>query len=400
MKRFTKQFALCLDNEGNEASGGRQASRVAVGKALLFAAILLPSVSVASSADVSPQQPAQLLYTLDEYFALSERARKGDVDGAVAEIRTWNWHAFRDLRDQLERSRRGLEGPSQRVLVKWGRADIEALAMLHTETAIRSAALSTVEASHANWARQLLGLFDGLNVDQSFRRRWHVAWGAHLQSTLRLRELTEHLHDALREWPEDPDLLILAASAYESLSRRAAIERVDSDYIPLQSRLRREVPDRRRSQTLALNYYQRALGAKPDLFDAHLRLGRMLLESNQSDEALVHVTRAAERAASPKEHYLARLFLGRVHAGAERWPEAVAAYADADTVLAGCQSSALALSHALLKQGERTKAQAQIKIAVARADLAPCEDPWWEYEFGYGRRTDALFEQLREGLRR
>ena len=209
-------------------------------EAFLLAAILFPSAFVARSQDVSPKQPAQLLYTLDEYFALSERARKGDVDGAVAEMGTWNWHAFRDLRDQLERSRRGLEGPSQRVLVKWGRADIEALAMLHTETAIRSARLSTKEASHANWAKQLLGLFDGLNVDQWFRRRWHVAWGAHLQSTLRLRELEDHLHDALRKWPEDPDLLTMAGSVYESLFRRAAIQRFDSDYLPLQSRLRRE----------------------------------------------------------------------------------------------------------------------------------------------------------------
>ena len=179
-------------------------------QALLIAAILFPSVLVARSQDVSPKQPAQLLYTLDEYFALSERARKGDVDGAVAEIGTWNLHAFRDLRDQLERFRRGLESPSQRVLVKWGRADIEALAMLHTETAIRYARLSTKEASHANWAKQLLGLFDGLNIDQSFRRRWYVAWGAHLQSTLRLPELADHVHDAIRKWPEDPDLLTMA----------------------------------------------------------------------------------------------------------------------------------------------------------------------------------------------
>jgi tetratricopeptide (TPR) repeat protein len=367
---------------------------------LLIAAILFPSVLVARSQDVSPKQPAQLLYTLDEYFALSERARKGDVDGAVAEIGTWNWHAFRDLRDQLERLRRGLESPSQPVLVKWERADIEALAMLHTETAIRSARLSTKEASHANWAKQLLGLFDGLNVDQWFRRRWYVAWGAHLQSTLRLRELEDHLHDAVRKWPEDPDLLTMAGSVYESLFRRAAIQRFDSDYLPMQSRLRRERPDRRRSQTLAESYYRRALDVKSDLFDARVRLGRLRLDSNQFDEALVHVTRAAEHAASPKEHYLARLFLGRVYASAQRWPEAVAAYADADALLADCQSSALALSYALLKQGERTKAEAQIKVAVGRSSLARCEDPWWEYEFGYGPRVDALLGQLRERLRR
>ena len=368
-------------------------------QALLVAAILFPSVLAARSEGVSPQQPAQLLYTLDDYFALGARALRGDVDGAVAELGTWNRHAFRDLRDQLERSRRGLESPSQRVLVKWSRADIEALAMLHTEAALRSARLSTAEASHANWAKQLLGLFDGLNVDQSFRRRWHVAWGAHLQSTLRLRELEDHLHDALRKWPEDPDLLTMAGSVYESLSRRASIERFDSDYIPLLSQLRRERPGRRRSQTLAESYYRRALDVRPDLFDARLRLGRLRLESNQFDDALATITQAADRAASPKEHYLAHLFLGRVHASAQRWPEAVAAYADANALFTDCQSSALALSHALLKQGERKKAEAQIRFAVALSNPARCEDPWWEYEFGYGPRAAPLLGQLRESLR-
>jgi tetratricopeptide (TPR) repeat protein len=369
-------------------------------QALLIAAILFPSVSVSRSQDVSPKQPAQLLYTLDEYFTLGERARTGDVNGAVAEIGTWNWQAFRDLRDELERFRRDLESPLQRVLVKWGRADIEALAMLHTETAIRSERLSTKETSHANWAKQLLELFDGLNIDQSFRRRWYVAWGAHLQSTFRLQELAAHVHEAVRKWPEDPDLLTMAGSVYESSSHRAVVLRSDSDYISMQSRRRLERPDRRRNHTLAESYYRRALDVKPDLFDARLRLARMLLESNRFDGALVHVTQAAERAASPKEHYLARLFLGRVYASAQRWPEAVAAYADADALLPDCQSSALALSYVLLKQGERTKAEAQIKVVAQRSNPARCEDPWWDYEFGYGPRADALLEQLRETLRR
>ena len=303
------------------------------------------------------------------------------------------------MRDELQRFRHGLETPSRRVLVKWGRADIEALALLHTEAAIRCDRLSTEEASHANWARQLLELFDGLRVDQTFRRRWHVAWGAHLQSTLRLKELANHLHDALRMWPDDPDLLTMTGSMYESWSHRAIILRFDSDYVPMQSRLQRERPDRRNSRTLAESYYRRALDLQPSLFDARLRLGRMLLEADRFDEALAQVTRASERATSPKEHYLARLFLGRVHAGAGRWSESVAAHTAAGGLLADCQSWALALSYALLKLGAKDEALAQVRIALERSNPARCEDPWWEYEFGYGRRADALLEQLREELR-
>lgn len=365
---------------------------------IVLAAILLPGVSVARSQGAPPTQPAQLRHTLDEYFALGERARTGEVESAVAEIRTWNWRAFRDLRDVLERFRRQLESPSDRILVKWGRADIEALAMLHTEAAIHCAPFSTEEASHANWAKQLLELFEGMSVDQVFRRQWHVAWGAHLQSALRLRELADHLHDALRKWPDDPDLLTMAGSVYESWSRRGMV-RLGSDYIPMQSRLQRERPERRQSRTLAERYYQRALDVKSELFHARLRLGRMLLEANRLDEALAHVTRAAERAASPREQYVARMFLGRVYAGAQRWPEAVAAYTDAHGLLANCQSSALGLSHALLKLGARDKARAQVMVALHRSSPELCEDPWWEYEFGYGPRADALLEQLRERLR-
>jgi tetratricopeptide (TPR) repeat protein len=192
----------------------------------------------------------------------------------------------------------------------------------------------------------------------------------------------------------------MAGSVYESLFRRAAILRLDSDYIPLQSRLRRELPDRRRSQTLAENHYRRALDVRPDLFDARLRLARMLLEANRFDEALVHVKQAAEHAAAPREEYLTRLFLGRVYAAEERWPQAAAAYADADATLADCQSSALALSYALLKQGQRSKAREQVAIAVQRSNPARCEDPWWEYEFGYGPRAEGLLQQLRDSLRR
>jgi tetratricopeptide (TPR) repeat protein len=365
---------------------------------IVVAAILLPGVSLARSQDVPAKQPAQLLHTLDEYFALGERARRGDIEGAVAEIRTWNWHAFRDLRDVLERSRRQLEGPSQRVLVKWGRSDVEALALLHTETAIRCERLSTEEASHANWAKQLLELFDGLRVDQTFRRRWYVAWGAHLQATLRSRELADHLNDALRKWPTDPDLLTMAGSVYESWSQQTVV-RSSSDYTPLQYRLQRERPGRQQSRTLAQSYYRRALAVQPELFHARLRLGRMHLEANRLDEALADVARAVERAATPTEEYLARLFLGRVHAAAQRWSEAVAAYTDADGVLSNCQSATLASSHALLKQGARDKASAEVKVALERSSAELCEDPWWEYGFGYGPRADALLDELREKFR-
>jgi tetratricopeptide (TPR) repeat protein len=341
----------------------------------------------------------QTLHTLDQYFALGERARRGGVEAAVAELRSWNRTAFRDLRDELERVRHGLESPSARVLVKWERSDIEALAMLHTEAAIRCERLSSEEASHANWAKQLLALFDGLRVDQTFRRRWHVAWGAHLQSTLRLDELAAHLHDALRTWPDDPDLLTMMGSVYESWSHQAVGSRSDSDYLPLQTRLSLERPNRRNSRTRAEASYRRALDVQPGLFDARLRLGRMLLERSQFDEALAQITRASEGAASPKERYLAQLFLGRVHAGAGRWREAVAAYTSAAGLLPDCQSPKLALSHALLKLGAKDEALAEVRIALERSNRARCDDPWWEYEFGYGRRADALFDELREGLR-
>jgi tetratricopeptide (TPR) repeat protein len=364
----------------------------------VLVAMLIPDVSAAGAQERGAAQPAQLLNTLAEYFALAERARNGGVEGAVVELRTWNWHAFRDLRDALARSRQQLEGPSQRILNKWARADIEALAMLHTEAAIRSTPLSTEEISHANWAKQLLELFDGLRVDQTFRRQWYVAWGAHLQSELRLRELSDHVDGALRKWPTDTDLLTMAGTMYESWFRRAAVT-PGSDYIPMQSRLQRDRPDRQRSQRLAESYYRRALAAHADLFDARLRLGRMLLDAKRIDDALAHVTEAVERAASPRERYVALLFLGRVHASAGRWPDAAAAYSDADGVLTDCQSAMLGSSSALLKQGARDEAIEQIKVALQRTATSRCDDPWWAYSFGYGPRTDALLEQLRERLR-
>jgi tetratricopeptide (TPR) repeat protein len=360
--------------------------------------ILASGWAVVRSTDAASQQQGQRPYTLDEYFALSARVRTGDIEHAVTEIENWNRRAFRDLRDQLSRLRKSLEGPSQLILDTWGRADIEGLAMLHTEAAIRSSSLSTKETSHANWAKQLLDLFEGLGVDQSFRRRWHVAWGAHLQATLRLQELADHVDEALRKWQDDPDLLTMAGSVYESSAQRSVMLRTGSDYVPMQLQ-RRERPNPDRTRALAERYYRQALDVQPELFDASLRLGRILLETSRSDEALAQLTHAATRATSSKERYLARLFLGRAYVRTQRWQEAIAAYTDADSLLPQCQTAALALSHAYLRQGNKEQAQAQVTIALDRSKQGRCEDPWWEYEFGYGRRADALLEELRQKLR-
>jgi tetratricopeptide (TPR) repeat protein len=358
--------------------------------------VALVLLHAARAPDVFSQPPAQP-HGLEEYFALARQARTGDVRAAAAEIRTWNPRTFRDLRDELEQRRSGLEGPDQRILGKWGRADLEALAMLHTEVAIRLPAFSTERTSHGNWAKQLLELFDGLAVDQSFRRRWQLAWGAHLQSELRLRELADHLHHARQKFPEDPALVTMAGMMYESWARRASLLRPDADYVPME--LRRELPERRKSEALAQEHYRRALAIEAGLLDARVRLARMLLEANRFDEATAEITRAADGAASAKDKYLVHMLRGRIHATAKRWHEAADAYADAGRLLPECQSWMVALSHVLVHQGQRPQAQADVTRAVVRPELDRCRDPWWEYDFGYGAQAEALFDQLRETLR-
>jgi tetratricopeptide (TPR) repeat protein len=204
--------------------------------------------------------------------------------------------------------------------------------------------------------------------------------------------------EALRKWQDDPELLTMAGSLYESSAQRSVMLHTGSDYVPMQLQ-RRERPNPERTRAIAERYYRQALDVQPDLFDASLRLGRILLETSRVDEALAHLTQSATRATSSKERYLARLFLGRAYVRAQRWQEAIAAYTDADSLLPQCQTAALALSYAHQRHGDKERAQAQVTIALDRSKQGPCEDPWWEYEFGYGRRAEALLDELRQKLR-
>ncbi len=187
------------------------------------------SLAMAASEAVAPLVRRQL--QLDRLMAAAEQYRTGKVADPIQALSD-------SLASDLEapvryiennRDRLGLEGTA---LADVNDKTLAALCLLETEVAFQGRYDALVRLA---WTRRLLSVANAGRLPQRFVERWYIAVAGHLQGQFELMEAMLHVEEAVRRFPNDADILVVAGMFYEvvaspsvDLPTRAAAGRTET----------------------------------------------------------------------------------------------------------------------------------------------------------------------------
>jgi hypothetical protein len=258
--------------------------------------------------------------------------------------------------------------------------------------------------SHWNMGRRLL---DGVRPVDSRKlktvpdpgadeivHRWYLAGCAYMLRT-RFIEVS-HFIRALELFPDDPDVLFLAASAHESFAGVRTQSVMRSLKAPRDVIF--DVKDEGTELRLAEQLYKRALERNPALTEARIRLGRVLALRGRHDEAIEQL-KQGQTASEPVLRFYAHLFLGGVFEALGNGPEARRSYERAVAIQPTAQSALFGLSRVADQAGDKAAAR-EIVARVLRLPASGFEraDPWWVYEVVQARGVDGLLADVRQRI--
>jgi tetratricopeptide (TPR) repeat protein len=260
--------------------------------------------------------------------------------------------------------------------------------------------LATVDAAgHWDTGRFLLDRRERPERDD-WVRRWYRTATLFMLGTMQLHPGI--VARGLELFPSDPELLLLAGAFHETLASPAVQEPLRAADLP-----RDATPAVRTARTelgLAEDLLRRVAEARPDLDEAHLRLGNVLARLGRHKDALTEL-RQVTVWKNPLLEYYARLFIGRSAAALGDDAAARAAFDAASRLSPGAQSPLLALSHLAHARGDLDGAAAALaRVFALRDPDVSGGDPWWAYAVSAGRvfeisKTD-LAAQVGEALPR
>jgi tetratricopeptide (TPR) repeat protein len=262
----------------------------------------------------------------------------------------------------------------------------------------RELALRTT-AVHWEIARMLLDFVIPAGLDRAAPERdaMVLAWYRSTAAWMQLHEDHNEMHltRGRRIFPDDPDLLFLAACQKETFAGAAIQAAVGSADLPagvtvgvnsVQAELRE-----------AERLFRRTLEVKPSYIEARLRYGRVLGGLGKHAEAVVELRRAAAELTEPELSYHAHQFLGAEEEAIGNREAAQAAYEHAAVLFPHAQSPLLALSQLARRYGDRAGAlHAANRLFALRDDDFDRDDPWWTYYLVQARDADDLLVALHQ----
>jgi len=362
-------------------------------------ALLAPFSAAAAAGQTSELLPS--------YFDLVDRYR----DGEETQLMLGSWplgnirSVVRELAVQAD--------PCSRDLC------LEAAALLHTEVAVVFLGrLWLVEAdAHLSAARRLLGLYPRVDLSSryleesarrklAFRRAWLLAVGHHLLARSDPPRALRYFEDCLELFPEGTDVLLASGSLRELMGSVQGL-------VAWRTARRSDGPGRgfasgwvsgvseseamKRELKAAERLLRQAIQLDPGLVEAHLRLGRVLLQRGREREAVAELRWVVDNTTDSRFLALAHLFRGQLEEKGGRFQEAVVAYRVALWADSESQAARLALSHALHRLGQPA-ASAEAARAILQRTLVYL-DPWIAYHYGFPGRFEIALKQLRKEVR-
>lgn len=324
---------------------------------------------------------AQKSKPASSYSQIIEMYRSGREKDALDALSTVSRSEQEAVRDSLLKAFALSGGAEARRMA----GDLRVASMLHTERAFSELSVQngpefSYQFTLAQSYIQKLAPYDRASP---FVERWllytisrlHMRW-----EVAGARGVCKIAHTTISDTAE----LLLACGATEEMGW--ALEH-NSDGT---SRMKGDLKEAERQ-------FRSALGINPSLFEARLRLGRVLTLRN--DREGMKTLEAIVPGKDDGFSYLARLFEGDAlersgdSAGAEQ------RYRAAIALLPTAQSAQIALAHLRHARGARSEAAADVTALARDRTLADTSEPWFWYPRGLGWRAGAYAEELRTIVR-
>jgi tetratricopeptide (TPR) repeat protein len=143
----------------------------------------------------------------------------------------------------------------------------------------------------------------------------------------------------------------------------------------------------------AEKHYRQALILAPDLVEARVRLGHVLLLRDDA-EGMKILAQVGE-SADPSDRYLASLFEAEALEKRGDLPEAERRYAAAVSLIPTAQSAYLALAHVRHARGARADAAEDVRSTAQATGVGDISDPWFLYSRGTAARGPSYLAEAR-----
>jgi hypothetical protein len=334
--------------------------------------------------------------------------RAGEHEAAVKELNALRPSKMDDERRVFERTPFGTLQPNE----------VKAAVMLHTEAHFQSASgdMPSLPSPHLDRARRLarrcLELLDAaptadLTEDQrrardlldagrgrEFVRQWYLLLASQFQGKRHVSRSAHYLQEARFLFPADPDVLLASGSHHEMLTF-VPTGRV-SMFDERGENIADYVVDYPKERAEASHYFRAALGANPAMYEAQLRLGRMLYLLGDLAAAATELDAVRARANIVTFRSLAALFLALIEEERGHLGPAARLYVEATKLSPEAQAPYVGISELLYVDGQPDKAAETIMTLLERP--AP-RDPWWAYMMGEWWHFDARLQALRAQAR-
>jgi tetratricopeptide (TPR) repeat protein len=374
---------------------------------LVLAVLPAAGLGIVLAAQVPP--PRDIERDVEAWLDAVQSHHPGSLDSHATTLAHWPWRRLSKVLDHV-----GRHGDPQWILKAAALyLDVSTHMPLDTRPVLptEGRVLNSVDGrpTHTGsldtqvwWARALINrMLARAKLDPENRSEalaWYHAVSALFAGRLELADLQWHLEDASTHFPADPIVLFDRGCLEETLASPVVqyAAAAHDAALPAPLRASRKFPvlkaaeHRDRAEVL----FRRSLAAVPS-GEAHVRLGRLLLERERTDEAIRHL-QAATSDRDDVVGYFAWLFLGQAHTAKGTWAAAQDALDQALALYPQAQSAHLAVSHVEILRGHAHAARLGLQPLVDSRRLNDDRtDPWWRYNWCRGRTIEGAAAHVR-----
>lgn len=232
-------------------------------------------------------------------------------------------------------------------------------------------------------------------AERRFARDWYLLVASFRHARSEAGWSRAYLAEARELFPKDPEVLLVSGSDHEMVSH------VNAGYLRRfnaagqggsESRIN---PEKELEE--AEKYFKQAAVLAPDLVEARLRLGRVLMRRGDPDSAARELRSALERTVQDPDRYtyvqyLAWMFLGMVEVDRGNLESAEKSYGEALRLFPRAQAIRVAMSELAYLSGRDAEAAAQV---VSMLQSSARDDPWWTYLLGDAWHFEARLADMR-----